>query len=137
MQLGPEQRLRVETAIDIQRARRLVSTFASRSGLHRPQIDEIVLATSELADNLVKHTLFGGWLSCRIRESPEGDILEVEVADTGPGITDLARALEDGFSTADSIGSGLAVARRQVDFFEMDSSPEGTKVRIGKLVPRQ
>ncbi|WCM24154.1 hypothetical protein NDK50_25315 [Paraburkholderia bryophila] len=51
--------------------------------------------------------------------------------DTGPGISDISRALRDGFSTAESMGLGLGGARRLVDEFDIASTVgRGTRVTI-------
>jgi serine/threonine-protein kinase RsbT len=42
--------------------------------------------------------------------------------DWGPGIADIAQAMQDGYSTAGGLGLGLAGARRLVDEFEIASS---------------
>jgi serine/threonine-protein kinase RsbT len=51
--------------------------------------------------------------------------------DEGPGIPDLARALEDGYTTGKGMGLGLGGSRRLVNEFEIDSEPgRGTRVTI-------
>ena len=43
--------------------------------------------------------------------------------DDGPGIPDVGLAMQDGFSTANSLGLGLPGTRRLMDEFEIVSSP--------------
>lgn len=51
--------------------------------------------------------------------------------DNGPGIPDIERALQDGFSTARSMGLGLGGARRLVNEFDISSTAGGgTRVSI-------
>ena len=45
----------------------------------------------------------------------------VEAVDNGPGIADVDRALEDGYSTGAGMGLGLPGARRLMDEFEIRS----------------
>ena len=53
--------------------------------------------------------------------------------DTGPGIDDPERALEDHFSTGGTLGLGLPGVRRMMDEFTMDTTPGcGTRVTIRK-----
>jgi serine/threonine-protein kinase RsbT len=53
--------------------------------------------------------------------------------DSGPGIPDLQRALEDGYSTYRGLGLGLPGARRLMDEFEIVSTVgEGTTVTMIK-----
>ena len=59
--------------------------------------------------------------------------LRVEISDSGPGISDLAAAMEDGFSTGGGLGLGLGGSRRLVDHFEI--SPNGDSgVRVAMTV---
>ena len=46
-----------------------------------------------------------------------------EAPDRGPGIEDLGRALEDGYSTAGRLGLGLPGVKRLMDDFEICSAP--------------
>jgi serine/threonine-protein kinase RsbT len=56
--------------------------------------------------------------------------LQAQVRDSGPGIADLARALEDGYSTGGTLGAGLPGTRRLVDEFDIQTSPAGTCVTV-------
>lgn len=72
----------------------------------------------EIVENLI-HAYFH---NATITVLDEGNT--IRIADQGPGITDKERALQPGFSTATSemrryirgVGSGLPVAREQMDF---------------------
>src|SRR5438034_11579176 len=53
--------------------------------------------------------------------------------DQGPGIPDVTRALQDGYSTSGGLGLGLPGARRLMDDFDVVSiSGKGTTVRMKK-----
>ena len=53
----------------------------------------------------------------------------VEARDEGPGIPDVAKALQDGYSTSGSLGLGLPGIRRLMDEFEVRSTVgKGTTV---------
>jgi serine/threonine-protein kinase RsbT len=59
--------------------------------------------------------------------------LELEFIDRGPGIADVSRALQGGFSTSKSLGLGLSGTKRLVDEFSIETEPGvGTKVVIHK-----
>ena len=54
-------------------------------------------------------------------------------ADRGPGIADVARAMEDGYSTGRGMGLGLPGARRLVDEFVIEAPlGVGTTVTVRK-----
>jgi serine/threonine-protein kinase RsbT len=60
----------------------------------------------------------------------------VEALDHGPGIVDVAAALEDGYSTGNGLGLGLPGARRLMDELEIESEPgRGTRVILRKWLP--
>ena len=53
--------------------------------------------------------------------------------DQGPGIRDVERALEDGYSTSGGLGLGLPGARRLMDDFDVSSTVgKGTTVTMKK-----
>jgi len=51
------------------------------------------------------------------------------VLDSGPGIPDPERAMEDHYSSSGTLGLGLPGVKRLMDEFELESKPgEGTRV---------
>lgn len=116
-------------------ARRNVRAFAIANGLEPRAADELALAISELVGNLVRHASAGGDLSWSHIEVDGRSCIEVTCRDAGPGIRDLANTLLGGTTTAGGMGQGLGVVRRLVDDFQIESSSEGTIVRIRKFVP--
>jgi serine/threonine-protein kinase RsbT len=59
--------------------------------------------------------------------------IEIVGRDAGPGIADVAQALQDGYSTSGSLGLGLPGARRLMDEFDLDSElGRGTTVTMRK-----
>ncbi|MFQ3620266.1 MAG: CBS domain-containing protein [Spirochaetales bacterium] len=99
----------------------------------------VAVAAYELEMNLVVHS-DGGTLSFRLGEGRA----EIEAKDTGPGIPDVTKAMEEGYSTANEwirslgfgAGMGLPNARRVSDEFHIESKVgEGTTVRAVILVP--
>lgn len=101
----------------------------------------ISVAAYELEMNLVVHSN-GGTLSFRIGK----DRVEIEARDKGPGIADVEKAMEEGFSTANEwirslgfgAGMGLPNAKRVSDEFTIGSRVgEGTTVRVMIYVPEQ
>jgi serine/threonine-protein kinase RsbT len=91
---------------------------------------KLITAASELARNILRYAARGTMVIERVREGGRAG-LRVRFEDRGPGIGDLDLALEDGYSTSDSMGVGLPGARRLVDEFEIDSERgRGTVVVI-------
>ncbi|MCG6197909.1 ATP-binding protein, partial [Anoxybacillus sp. LAT_38] len=52
---------------------------------------------------------------------------------TGPGIADIRKAMEDGYSTSGGLGAGLPGVKRMMDDFFLESVPgKGTRVIVVK-----
>lgn len=59
--------------------------------------------------------------------------LKIVFADQGPGIPDVARAMQDSYSSVGSLGLGLQGAKRLSDAMEISSTPgQGTTITITK-----
>ena len=64
--------------------------------------------------------------------------IEIVAEDDGPGIPDIDRAIQDGYSTGRGLGLGLPGARRLMDEFEIDSTVgQGTTVIMRRWAPRR
>ncbi|MGF6569069.1 serine/threonine-protein kinase RsbT [Paraburkholderia sp. GAS333] len=91
---------------------------------------KFVTAASELARNTLVHGQGGTLTIAEVNQGGRPGI-KLVFEDSGPGIPDIERALEDGFSTAKSMGLGLGGARRLVNEFEITSIVgQGTRVSI-------
>ena len=88
----------------------------------------LALVVTELATNLVKHARGGELLMRRLgAEGQEG--IEVLSLDKGPGMSNVARSLGDGYSTAGTPGTGLGAVLRRAGAFDLYSQPgKGTAV---------
>ncbi|WP_036570256.1 ATP-binding protein [Nocardia sp. BMG51109] len=120
---------------DIVTARQAGRELAAKLGFTLTDITMISTAISEVARNI---TSYAGTGEIRVTvEDREGRrALVVQAQDQGPGIRDIARALEDGFSTGRGLGLGLPGARRLMDGLLVESAPgNGTLVEMWKWVP--
>jgi serine/threonine-protein kinase RsbT len=117
---------------DVVLTRARVRDQAVRLGFKVVDQTKLVTAASELARNAL---VYGGGGTVTI-ESFGGEgvtKLQLTFVDEGPGIADLARALEDGYSTGRGLGLGLGGSKRLVQEFEVDTRPGfGTRVRIAQ-----
>ena len=121
----PSDTLPVRSEHDAGRARRAAREMAGRLGFGLVAAEEIAIAASELAMNLVRHAQDG---EMTISSVNEGGLigLRLESRDGGPGIADTAAAMRDGFTTGGGLGGGLGGVRRMMDHLEISSSPMGT-----------
>ena len=127
--------LSIRRQVDVEQVRRAARSLAQQLGFAAADCDAIVLATSELATNLVRYAP-GGAVCLSTIDGAGGRGMQVESRDGGPGIGNMAQALTDGFSTGGGLGHGLPAVRRLMDTFHMTSGPEGTTVIAGKWLPR-
>ena len=115
---------------DIVQVRRHVRQWASELTFSLVDQTKIVTAASELARNAIVHG-HGGEMAMEAISEGVRKGLRLTFADHGPGITDVSRALQDGFSTGGGLGLGLGGAKRLVNEFDLSSKPgEGTRVMV-------
>ncbi|TWO70151.1 anti-sigma regulatory factor [Caenimonas sedimenti] len=111
-------------------ARRAVTACATRLNFGDVERTKLVTAASELGRNVLVHGAGGTMTISELQRAGRTGI-ELCFADQGPGIPDIGRAMQDGFTTARSLGLGLGGARRLVNEFEIVSEPGmGTKVTV-------
>jgi serine/threonine-protein kinase RsbT len=106
--------------------------LAERLGIKGDDQVVVVIAISEVARNIVNYAGCGEIVLDAIGQNGRRGI-SIVAHDEGPGICDIEKALEDGYSTGGGLGLGLAGAKRLMDEFEVRSQPgEGTTVTMTK-----
>ena len=124
--------LPIRTASDVVSVRQAARTWCVEQGLSLVDQTKLVTAASELARNTLD---YGGGGSVRLEALQEGIRRGVRLTfeDHGPGIADVSRALQDGYTTGSGMGLGLGGARRLVNEFTIESAVgTGTKVMIAR-----
>jgi len=120
------------TEWDIVAARQLGRNEAKKVGFGTVDQARITTAISELARNVY---LYAGKGNIAIKEVTEGNLrgLLVIASDEGPGITDVRKAMEDGYTTSGGLGAGLPGVKRLMDGFKIETVVgEGTKISATK-----
>jgi serine/threonine-protein kinase RsbT len=124
--------LPIQGEADVVMARQAVRRWAAELRFGLVDQTKLVTAASELARNTL---VYGGGGRLRI-EAVENGIrrgLRLTFEDDGPGIADVQKALEDGYTTGSGLGMGLGGSRRLVEDFSIDSRPgEGTRVTVAR-----
>jgi serine/threonine-protein kinase RsbT len=125
-------RLPVTSDVDVVQARQRGRELAATAGFSVGDQTVIAAAISEIARNILMYAKQGEiMLSVATNGDRHGVV--VVASDHGPGIPDIARALEDGYSTSGGLGLGLPGARRLMDDFEITSvAGKGTTVTMKK-----
>ena len=128
-----EERIAIESDSDVVTARQRARELAA--GLELTSTDQTLLATaiSEVARNITTYATRGEVILSIVRDDGGREGIRVVARDEGPGIEDLERALQDGYTSGSGLGLGLPGARRLVDEFDIESAPsEGTTVTLVK-----
>ncbi len=115
-------------------ARQKGRALAAELGFSAMDSTLIATAISELARNIVSHAQQGEIALGALNNSPSRRRgLQVVARDQGPGIVNLSRAMQDGYSSCGSLGFGLPGVRRMMDEFEIVSEAgKGTTVSVKK-----
>jgi serine/threonine-protein kinase RsbT len=122
----------IQSSEDIVRVRQEVRARSVAAGFGLVDQTKFITAASELARNTLLHG-GGGQVIIDSFEQPGRKGLRLVFEDNGPGIPDVERALQDGYTTAGGLGLGLSGARRLSNEFAIESKPgQGTRVTIAK-----
>jgi len=120
-------RIRINEEEDILIARRLVKKETERLGFRPVDRTRITTAVSELTRNIVRHAGSGELVASTDRTG-----IEIVCQDHGPGMPDVKKAMQEGYSTAGTLGMGLIGAKRLMDRFDIETGNDGTKITIFK-----
>jgi serine/threonine-protein kinase RsbT len=105
---------------DIVAVRRLLREVTQEVGFGITDVTRVVTAASELARNAYKYG-GGGVMRWRVLEANGRRGIELKFVDQGPGIVDVSRALEQGYSTGKGLGLGLPAAKRLMDEIDIQT----------------
>lgn len=117
---------------DVVAVRQATRSAAVEIGLTIVDQTKIVTAASELARNTV---IYGGGGKAMLEVVKDGPKQGVRVTfeDQGPGIADIERAMQDGYTSGSGLGLGLGGAKRLCSEFSIESKVGvGTRVMIAR-----
>ncbi|MGN7479636.1 anti-sigma regulatory factor [Solibacillus silvestris] len=132
--MNTKSTVEIITEWDIVAARQLGRNEAKAIGFGAVDQARITTAISELARNIYLYARAGEVAIERI--SGDGKVgIRIIAADKGPGINNLKKVMEDGYSTSGGLGAGLPGVKRLMDTMDIQSSVgKGTTVIIEKWV---
>ncbi|NLG71544.1 MAG: anti-sigma regulatory factor [Chloroflexi bacterium] len=127
-----EIRIPIRSETDIVVARQSGRALAAEAGFTGSELTVIATAISEVARNIVNYAQTGEICIQQVKSGKQIGLLIV-ASDRGPGIADVALALQDGYSTSNGLGLGLPGVKRLMDEFEIVSEVGvGTTVTMRK-----
>ncbi|ORV08387.1 anti-sigma regulatory factor [Mycobacterium celatum] len=133
--VGVDLRVDIVNSDDIVAARQAGHQLARDLGFSLTDVTMIATAISEIARNITSYA-GRGEVRVSVQDREGRKALVVRAEDDGPGIANVERAMEDGFSTGRGLGMGLPGARRLMDRLIVESTPgRGTNVEMWKWIP--
>jgi serine/threonine-protein kinase RsbT len=126
-----ETQVPIRQGSDIITARQQGRALAAQLGFSSTDQTLIATAISELARNILLYARKGEIILCPVHNEKNGII--VIAHDEGPGIPDINLALQNGYSTSNSLGLGLPGTKRIMDEFTIVSEVgKGTTITMKK-----
>ncbi len=137
----------VREELDVFEARRTARRLAVELGFDAQGREELAIAVSELASNIVKYGVAGDIMFEKVKAERWGNGLRVTARDIGPPIANLALAVRDGYSDTGPIdpfdlrhrkgfGCGLGAVVRFSDNFEYAPGEGEKRICIVRYVRR-
>ncbi|MBI3622137.1 MAG: anti-sigma regulatory factor [Nitrospirae bacterium] len=132
--MANDMQVGISTSADIVTARQRGRELASELGFSGSDLTVLATAISEVARNIIEHAKEGEVILEPTHNGSKQGILII-ASDRGPGIPDVDRALQDGYSSGKGLGLGLPGAKRLMDEFKVVSEVgKGTTVTMKKWV---
>jgi anti-sigma regulatory factor (Ser/Thr protein kinase) len=108
-------------------ARRLATFRATEAGFDTSEIAKIAIIVTEAAMNIIKHAKREGEILIEVFQDSFNAVFQLYAIDQGPGVSNTKVCFEDGYSTANTPGTGLGAIKRLSSQFDFYSSPgQGT-----------
>jgi anti-sigma regulatory factor (Ser/Thr protein kinase) len=134
MEVSEYAQLQIGDASGPGEARRVAGGLARDLALSDTDAGRVALVVTELATNVVKHAGRGDLFLRQLRRSGALGV-GVLTVDAGPGISNVALALRDGFSTGGSPGTGLGAIARNATRFDLYSQRDHGAVFAAEVWP--
>ena len=135
MEIARSSAVRMLHSSMVTEVRRIVTSFAADFGWDQAAIGTANLIATEMATNLVKHASDGTIIINAQNGTGEGQ-MQIVAVDRGPGMADVARCLENGYSTAGSPGTGFGAIKRLSNTFDVMSTPGKGTIVMADYAPR-
>ncbi len=102
----------ITTQADVAISRRIALNIAQQAGFSQRRCAQVSIVVSEIGTNLVKHAKQGGLLKINLSFLNHIPFLSISSFDKGPGISSIKRAMLDGVSATETLGTGLGAIYR-------------------------
>jgi signal transduction histidine kinase/DNA-binding response OmpR family regulator len=119
---------------DVVQARQRARELAAQLGFESQDQVRLATAVSEIARNAFQYAK-GGTAEFCLQGDPQTFLIRIQ--DRGGGIPNLADVLEGRYTSKTGMGVGIIGTQRLMDFFEVESSGQGTTIVMGKTLPKR
>ncbi len=127
--------LAIASERDTVAARQRARQIARLLGFEAQDQTRISTAVSEIARNAFNYA-GGGRVEYSIEGRTSPQLFIIRIRDSGPGVRELNEILEGRYKSSTGMGMGILGARRLMDQFQIESTPEkGTTIWLKKLLP--
>ncbi|HZP23489.1 MAG TPA: SpoIIE family protein phosphatase [Terriglobales bacterium] len=129
MEIASTEYVAITDASSVGEARRRGLLMAEKLGFDEVRTGEFALLITEVSRNVLAHAQAGQTILMGLKNS-RGAVARILAMDNGPGITDIARAMHDGYSTGGTMGGGMGAMKRVATLLEIFTSQNGTIVLL-------
>jgi anti-sigma regulatory factor (Ser/Thr protein kinase) len=129
MEMIPTELVNVSDSSSVGKVRRVALLTAQRLGMDETRAGELALLATEVARNVLVHGGGGEVIVIGLKHN-EKALGRLIALDRGPGISDVTRAMTDGFSTSGTPGGGMGAMKRIASGLEIFTSQTGTVVLV-------
>lgn len=126
---------------DVVTARQQARQLAGSLGFSQQLQIRIATAVSEIVRNAFQYA-GGGRVDFSVESEPSPSrprrlrqTLLIEVSDRGKGITQLEEILAGSYQSGTGMGIGIVGTKRLMDRVDIESTPDGTTIRMSKVFP--
>lgn len=124
--------IRISDSSSVGDARRRADRLAVALAFDETVRGRAAIVVQEIATNALRHA-GRGELFVRATRRDRASGLEIICVDTGPGIDDVGRALQDGYSTGGGAGTGLGAIHRLSQRFDVFTAPDRGTVVVAEI----
>jgi serine/threonine-protein kinase RsbT len=122
----------IRADVDVVNARQAARKLVAGLRFSSSELTLIATAISEVARNIVSYAGTGEIVLRLVGQGARRGLVVI-ARDRGPGIADVDRAMQDGFSTSRGLGIGLPGSKRLMDDFRLVSEiGKGTEITMTK-----
>src|SRR4051812_23185394 len=109
-----------------------IHAFGLQQGFSEERAGQLDIIIAELCSNLIKHAS-RGHLVVKCLDEKDNPGIEVLCMDSGPGMGDIKRMMQDGISTKKTLGQGLGAIKRLSDKFDIYTQKDWGTIILSQI----